>query len=101
MGWSLAGHLRFDLVVAALDQALQTRPVHQTIFHSDRGSQYGSALFRRALAKAGLQQNMSARANPYDSACTESFIGTLKLEMLQEGCFEDAADARLEIFDYN
>jgi len=100
VGWSLADHLRSDLVLAALNQALQTRPVHQTIFHSDRGSQYGSALFRRALTKAGLRQSMSGRANPYDNAWTESFIGTLKLEMLQDGCFENAADARLEIFDY-
>ena len=43
---------------------------------------------------------MSARANPYDNAWTESFIGTLKLEMLQDGCFENAADARTEIFEY-
>jgi hypothetical protein len=37
---------------------------------------------------------MSARANPYDNAWTESFIGTLKLEMLQDGCFEDAVESR-------
>lgn len=43
---------------------------------------------------------MSARANPYDNAWTESFMGTLKREMLQGGCFEDATDARLELFDY-
>ena len=43
---------------------------------------------------------MSARANPYDNACTESFIGTLKGEMLQNGCFQNATDARTEIFDY-
>ena len=100
VGWSLADHLRSDLVLDALRQALQTRPAHQTIFHSDRGSQYGSTLFRKALAKAGLRQSMSARANPYDNAWTESFIGTLKLEMLQDGCFENAADAHTEIFDY-
>jgi len=100
VGWSLANHLRSDLVVAALVQALGTRPAHRTIFHSDRGSQDGSAPFRRALAAAGLRQSRSARANPYDNAWTESFIGTLKLEMLQDGCFEDATDARTEIFDY-
>lgn len=100
VGWSLDDHLRSDLVVAALRQALGTRPVHDTIFHSDRGSQYGSALFRQALAEAGIRQSMSARANPYDNAWTESFIGTLKGEMLQGGCFQDAADARLEIFDH-
>jgi transposase InsO family protein len=100
VGWSLADHPRSDLVLDALHQALQTRPVNDTIFHSDRGSQYGSAPFRKALAKAGLRQSMSARANPYDNAWTESFIGTLKHEMLQGGCFESARAARLEIFEY-
>ena len=100
LGWSLDDHLRSDLVVAALRQALGTRPARSTIFHSDRGSQYGSAAFRQVLAEAGMRQSMSARANPYDNAWTESFIGTLKGEMLQGGCFDNAADARLEIFDY-
>ena len=100
IGWSLADHMRSELVLTALNQALETRPASQVIFHSDRGSQYGSTPFRKALAKAGLRQSMSARANPYDNAWTESFIGTLKLEMLQDGCFENAGDARTEIFEY-
>jgi transposase InsO family protein len=100
VGWSLKDHLRSDLVLEALQQALQTRPINGTIFHSDRGSQYGSTAFRKALATAGLRQSMSARANPYDNAWTESFIGTLKHEMLQSGCFETAGDARTEIFEY-
>ena len=92
--------MRCDLVLDALLQALETRPANGAIFHSDRGSQYGSTPFRKALAKAGLRQSMSTRANPYDNAWTESFIGTLKLEMLQDGCFENAGDAQTEIFDY-
>jgi hypothetical protein len=43
---------------------------------------------------------MSARANPYHNAWTESFMGTLKSEMLQDGCFMNDRDARTEIFDY-
>jgi len=100
IGWSLADHLRSDLVLDALRQALSTRSIKQTIFHSDRGSQYGSTTFRTALTKAGLRQSMSGRANPYDNAWTESFIGTLKHEMLQGGSFDNAADARTEIFEY-
>lgn len=103
IGWSLDTHMRSELVVRALQQALQARPQarHQrTLFHSDRGSQYGSSAFRTVLASAGLRQSMSARANPYDNAWSESFIGTLKREMLQGGCFEDAIDARLELFEY-
>jgi putative transposase len=100
VGWSLADHMRSDLVLDALRQALQTRSAMGAIFHSDRGSQYGSNLFRSALAKAGLRQSMSARSNPYHNAWSESFIGTLKLEMLQGGCFQNAADARTEIFEF-
>ena len=100
VGWSLGDRLRSDLVVAALRQALGSRPAKHPILHSARGSQYGSAAFRQALAGAGMRQSMSGRANPYDNAWSESFIGTLKGEMLQGGCFENADDARLEIFDY-
>lgn len=103
IGWSLDTHMRADLVVHALQQALQTRPQardQQTIFHSDRGSQYGSAAYRAVLEGAGMRQSMSAKANPYDNAWTESFMGTLKREMLQGGCFADSTDAKLELFEY-
>ena len=55
---------------------------------------------RAILARAGAVQSMSARANPYHNAWTESFMGTLKGEMLQGGCFADERDARVEIFDF-
>jgi putative transposase len=101
VGWSLANHMRSKLVVDALLQALQSRPpLRRVIFHSDRGSQYGSRLFRSLLHRHAFSQSMSARANPYDNAWTESFIGTLKREMLQGGCFENATDAKTEIFEY-
>lgn len=103
IGWSLDTHMRSELVVSALQQALESRPQtrsQHTLFHSDRGSQYGSSAFRTILAGAGMRQSMSARANPYDNAWTESFMGTLKREMLQGGCFEDATDAKLELFEY-
>lgn len=101
VGWALAGHMRAELVSDALRQALSTRRVQPgLIFHSDRGSQYGSSMHRRMLAAAGIVQSMSARANPYHNAWTESFMGTLKNEMLQGGEFADEADARIEIFDF-
>lgn len=101
VGWALADHLRTELVSDALKQALGSRDtVADLIFHSDRGSQYGSGAYRQILSQAGMRQSMSARANPYHNAWTESFMGTLKSEMLQNGCFVDATDARTEIFDY-
>ncbi len=101
VGWSLARHMRAGLVADAFKQALQTRrPGVGLVFHSDRGSQYGSGEFRSLLDRVGAVQSMSARANPYHNAWTESFIGTLKAEMLQDGCFIDERDARTEIFDF-
>lgn len=101
VGWQLADHMRSDLVTEALRKGLAARPhTHGLIFHSDRGSQYGSAQFRSLLSTAGIRQSMSARANPYHNAWTESFIGTLKAEMLQDGHFIDQADAAIEIFAF-
>lgn len=101
VGWSLDDNLRTPLVIDALKQALGSRSTtRKPIFHSDRGSQYGSGAYREVLSKAGMRQSMSARANPYHNAWTESFMGTLKAEMLQDGCFINAQDARTEIFAY-
>ena len=101
VGWALADHMRSQLVIDALRQALGSRPgTRDAIFHSDRGSQYGSAAFRSLLKAAGLRQSMSARANPYHNAWTESLIGTIKTEMLQGGSFNDFNDAKIELFFY-
>jgi putative transposase len=101
LGWKLADHMRSELVLQAFTQALQSRrPAFAAIFHTDRGSQYASTAFRAALHTAGFRQSMSARSNPYDNAWTESFIGTLKREMLQSGSFQNFHDAQTEIFEY-
>jgi len=101
IGWNLENHMRAGLVIEALDQALQSRTLSSgTIFHSDRGSQYGSAAFRALLAKANMLQSMSGRANPYDNAWSESLIATLKRELIGEGQFDTAQDAQIALFDY-
>ena len=91
------------LVVDTLRQAIGSRtrdPTATTILHSDRGSQYSSTAFRQLLAHSRITQSMSARANPYHNAWTESFIGTLKTEMLRDGSFLCETDAKFEIFEY-
>ena len=103
VGWSLRADMTRDIVIDALRMAWFKRHPSKhagLIFHSDRGSQYGSAAFRQLLRQAGARQSMSARANPYHNAWTESFIGTLKTEMLQGGAFIDQRDARTELFAY-
>jgi putative transposase len=101
VGWKLATHMRGELVLEAFEQALRSRPkTSGIIFHSDRGSQYASTAFRTALKAAKFRQSMSARSNPYDNAWTESVIGTIKREMLQNGSFDTLQDAQTEIFEY-
>ena len=101
IGWALSDHLRSSLVIDAFAQALGSRQkTSAPIFHSDRGSQYGSRAFRQLLKQHAFRQSMSARANPYHNAWTESFIGTLKSEMLQGGRFIDPSDAQTELFAY-
>ena len=87
-----------DLVVKATMQAIASRR-HTTglIFHSDRGSQYGSRAFCDILRRAGIRQSVSARANPYHNAWTKSFMGRLKAEMPQNGRFINASDAHAEL----
>lgn len=101
VGWHLGDNMRAGLVSKALEHAIHTRrPAPGLIFHSDRGSQYGSREFRTILEKTGITQSMSAKANPYENAWTESFIGTLKREMLGDGIFADQTDAQSALFAY-
>ena len=59
IGWSMAEHLRAELVVDALDMAAKNGTLDkEAIFHSDRGTQYTSATFRAALATHGMRQSM-------------------------------------------
>ena len=71
VGWSPADHLKASLVCDAFQQAPGSRTLNKAdhpIFHSDRGSQYGSGVFRQLLAGHHFRQSMSARANPYHNA---------------------------------
>jgi putative transposase len=72
-------------VIESLDQAIAFRsPSAGLIVHSDRGSQYASAAFRRRLAERELVQSMSRRGNCYDNAPMESFFKSYKTEEVQE-----------------
>ncbi len=84
VGWSIADHLRAELVVDALEMARwRRRPVAgQTVVHSDRGSQYTSWAFGHRLRAAGLLGSMGRVGAAADNAMMESFFGTLQRELL-------------------
>ena len=72
------------------------------ILHRGRGpgSQYPSREYRGLPARCCIRQSSSARGDSYHNSWAESFMGTLKTAMLQDGCFVDAADARTGLFGY-
>ena len=81
VGWSIADHLRTELVVDALDMARWRRKPVGTILHSDRGTQYTSWWFGTRLREAGLLGSMGKVACAYD-ALMESFWGSMQVELL-------------------
>ena len=102
VGWSMAGHMRTELVITALEAALGQRVPSQTglVFHSDRGSQYASRDYQDALLKADITCSMSRRANCWDNAVAESFFGSLKTELIYPTIFSTRAIARTIIAEW-
>jgi len=83
IGWSIADHLRAELVVDALQMAIWRRqPAEPTVVHSDHETQYTSWAFGRRLRAAGLLGSMGTVGDAFDNAVAESFFGTLQLELL-------------------
>ena len=100
VGWAMAGHLRTELVVQALDMALGQRRPEGVIHHSDQGSQYSSLAFGRRCREAGVRPSRGSVGDCFDNALCESFFATLECELLDRRCFPTHEVARREIFDY-
>jgi putative transposase len=118
IGWSMAEHMRTELITTALEAALGQRIPSPSglVFHSDRGSQYASNDYQLMLQKAGIICSMSRRANcdvlhvilrfpqnnvkHWDNAVAESFFGTLKIELIHPRIFSDRVIAKTIIAEW-
>ena len=101
VGWAVSQQINTALVLSALNMALCHRqPPAGLIFHSDRGVQYASLEYRRALEMAQLLASMSRKANCYDNAMMEAFWSTLKLELIYRRRFENETQVRQALFEY-
>jgi putative transposase len=101
VGWSMAGHLRTELILDALDMAISVRqPGEGLIHHSDRGTQYTSIAFGRRCREAGIALSMGSTGDCFDNAMAESFFASLETELIDRTSFRTRADARLAVFDY-
>ncbi|MFE2992712.1 IS3 family transposase [Streptomyces sp. NPDC059262] len=100
VGWSIAGHMRTDLVADALRMAVHTRgSLNGAVFHSDHGAQYVSRAFADLCTELGVTQSMGAVGTSADNAACESFHASLKRETLQGAHdFGDAHTCRRTVF---
>lgn len=101
VGWSMQDHMRTDLALAALTMAVGQRiPGPGLLQHSDRGSQYTSSDYQRALRSHGIECSMSGRGNCWDNAAVESFFGTLKKELIYKRSWPTRREAAAAIHEY-
>ena len=101
VGWSMADHLRAELVVGALEMALwNRRPQQGVIHHSDHGGQYASLLFGERCQAVGICCSMGSVGDCYDNAMAESFFATLECELLARQQFATHLEARSALFEY-
>jgi transposase InsO family protein len=100
VGWSMADHMRAELVCDALGMAIEHRRPGALIFHSDRGSQYTSGDFAKLCEDNGVTQSMSRPGQCWDNAVAESFFAALKNELIYRNVWATRAEARQAIFEY-
>ena len=100
VGWSMATHLRTQLVLAALDMALEQRRPQAVIHHSDQGTQYTSIAFGQRCREAGVRPSMGSVGDCFDNALCESFFATLECELLARHRFKTPQEARSTVFEF-
>lgn len=101
IGWSMATHMRTELVLDALGMALGTpMPRPNMVHHSDRGSQYASRDYRDALRHHRIICSMSRKGDCCDNAVVESFFATLKKELIYRRPWPTVREAREAIAEY-
>lgn len=101
VGWSIADHIRTELVVDALQMARwQRRPQPGTIVHADRGTQYTSWLFGHRLRAAGLLGSMGRVASSVDNALVESFWSTMQRELLDRRSWTSRTELASAMFEW-
>ena len=99
LGWAMENHMRTELVVDALEMALWRRkPSAGLLHHSDRGAQYTAISFGKRLEEVGIVPSMGRTGTALDNAMAESFIATLKTELVHRRRFPDREVARSAIF---
>lgn len=103
IGWSIADHLRAEIVCDAFEMARwkrRPRPHSGLIHHSDHGAQYTSWAFGKTLREAGILKSMGTIGDALDNAVVESFFASLQTELLDRRQWETRRQLSTAIFEY-
>lgn len=101
IGWAMSTRPDSALTIQALRVAYETRgQPHGVLFHSDQGSHYASAAYRRQLCRYGMRQSMSRRGNCWDNAPMERLFRSLKHEWLPTGGYRSFQQAEADVLWY-
>ena len=101
LGWSMADHMRTDLICDALTMAATRHQLAEgAIFHSDRGTQYTSAQFAKHLESLGIVGSMGRTGVCWDNALAESFFAALKNELVYRVVLPTRKKARRMVAEY-
>jgi len=101
VGWSMAAHMRTEVVTDALGMAIaRRRPAAGLIDHSDHGSPYTALAFADRCRAAGIRPSMGSVGDCFDNALAESFFATLECDLLARHAFRTQPEARTALFAY-
>ena len=100
VGWAVRASLQHDVTLAALDMALAREGDGGGLHHSDRGVQYACRPYRDRLAAHGIAVSMSRRGNCWDNAIVESFMATLKWELVADAHWRTRRHGSHALFEY-
>lgn len=98
VGYAIGDRMKASLAVRALENAVQMRGrVAGCVVHSDRGSQFRSGKYLRALARHGLTGSMGRVGACGDNAAMESFFSLLQKNVLNRRKWRTRAELRAAI----
>ena len=101
VGWAMESHLRTELVVDALRMAVWRRkPAPGLVHHSEKGAHYTALSFSERLKEVGITPSMGRTGSALDNAMAESFVSTLKAEVVNRLEFPSRQAAKTAIFEY-
>src|ERR671933_1069833 len=80
--------------------SFRRKPDAVLIHHTDQGAQYTALSFGKRLEEAGIVASMGRTGSALDNAISESFVATLKSELVSRARFPSRQAAKTAIFEY-